>query len=1129
MPIKCKSVAAPADGFQECTGVKYGDTCSFKCKDGYEVQGNPQVTCRAVKESFTGKWIGEHEGKTHCVPIDCGTPITPVGATAVCEGTVIGKSCSFTCIGKDKIKGATNQRCRADGTWSGIPIECEELKCQKIWQPSNGVLSCNGQGIKNHCELRCLEGYTLKGPSRRVCRRTVIGSKEAATWTGSPARCVRTLCPKLEPLVDGVQACDGHNSGQSCLLRCADGFVLSGSYARTCELTGKWSGKNSKCLPVDCGKQAAPHGGKAVCDGASYRHKCRFVCDKGRELIGSGERVCLKDGFWSGKRAECRSIKCKPRANPVDGRLSCDGTSVSDTCTTSCNHGYVINGVPASQCAQSGKWSHPAANCTKMICPKLEAPMYGQIKCDASVYGSSCAFTCNEGYEIDGATPVRRCLAGGLWSGSPLTCKKKDCGTLAEPLNGFKHCPDGTTVGKNCHFKCNLGFTLSPVVAMKRTCAVNGEWSGKLAVCVPMDCGVIFAKDIIANCKFGTTVGKTCNLQCPLGYEPEKSSTTQCTNNGTWTGPLKCKKHLCQQPQKPAHGTMTCKDGYVMGSACKFGCDKGYRMSGSQTRVCDESGVFNGSPAKCGRIQCPALEKPTGGVMSCKMHGSEQAVISTDITPGSQCDFGCDFGFTFRGSDKRKCNEVGQWSGENAACDKKRCDPPSVLPGCNLKCGDALEFGTNCSLSARPGYQLSSNKTVEKLTCTGHGQWTKTDSVCNVARCPTLPNPQNGRTLCTKEDLQGSQCGIQCDGNVVRAGVQARVCGLDNKWSAGVQECKVPVLRMTKYNGISDVEPVFNYFSETGNVGLRLESMSPPKPKKVFVDFISRKNSTVNGTQVNGWLVGLMADNSLSFCYGTHSNHKCALRFDASGSVNFLGPAYFHGDIKAEDKQVTVASSTDVDFYSDTFIQELDDDEALPQDGELIQDEKPGQQRASYDLRIGQHNEHKSNAALYGASWVSSGKVGVQIESRDAKAYRAVYTEFRNQGLSNTFSIGMQNDTTLYIGYGFLGTMVRAQSMSVSEKKAVVILGDAVFHTQPSYFKEGTSLNLKPHTPLVSKSVGNRVQVKAESADNVREVPRMTETGVGTTLSAEPLATYYSVDSIGMKIESLGNQEVTPL
>ena len=67
----------------------------------------------------------------------------------------------------------------------------------------------------------------------------------------------------------------------------------------------------------------------------------------------------------------------------------------------------------------------PSLFCLVVIsCGSLPSPPNGNKIGTLTVFGATAIFTCNTGYTLVGS-PVRECLASGLWSGSETRCLGK--------------------------------------------------------------------------------------------------------------------------------------------------------------------------------------------------------------------------------------------------------------------------------------------------------------------------------------------------------------------------------------------------------------------------------------------------------------------------------------------------------------------------------------------------------------------------------------------------------------------------------------------------------------------------------------------------------------------------------
>ena len=58
-----------------------------------------------------------------------------------------------------------------------------------------------------------------------------------------------------------------------------------------------------------------------------------------------------------------------------------------------------------------------------MSCPPLDGPDNGVIDCTGIVYGDTCSFTCDDGYELTGSD-TRTCQSDGNWNGSEAECEQ---------------------------------------------------------------------------------------------------------------------------------------------------------------------------------------------------------------------------------------------------------------------------------------------------------------------------------------------------------------------------------------------------------------------------------------------------------------------------------------------------------------------------------------------------------------------------------------------------------------------------------------------------------------------------------------------------------------------------------
>jgi len=67
----------------------------------------------------------------------------------------------------------------------------------------------------------------------------------------------------------------------------------------------------------------------------------------------------------------------------------------------------------------------------------------------------------------------------------------------------------------------------------------------------------------------------------------------------------------------PQHGNVSCSTLDQFGSQCSYDCNYGYKLVGSNTRVCQESGAWTGIQPVCELVQCRPLASPENGFVAC--------------------------------------------------------------------------------------------------------------------------------------------------------------------------------------------------------------------------------------------------------------------------------------------------------------------------------------------------------------------------------------------------------------------------------------------------------------------------------------------------------------------------------
>ncbi|GFT70691.1 sushi, von Willebrand factor type A, EGF and pentraxin domain-containing protein 1 [Nephila pilipes] len=276
------------------------------------------------------------------------------------------------------------------------------------------------------------------------------------------------------------------------------------------------------------------------------------------------------------------------------------------------------------------------------------------------------------------------CVCGpGYYGHSGLAghCKPCPLGTYKsklEPTNQCKSCPSGSTTKKIASRSlkdcvCKKGYQGAPAEGIP---------------CTPLKCPPLQTPShglILGNCKdTAQNFGTECHFFCEEGYEliTKDSQVRECKDDGAWSGQAAiCQPIRCKQPKKPQAGKINCdnKD-LLVGSKCRFTCDRGYMMEGSEERQCLSTKRWSGSKVNCIPVQCD-LPPPLryGQIYFCRTDKKPEYMDS--------CIYKCSDGFELQGPATLYCMENGKLMTINNEERKPSCvdkEPP------DLKCPDPV-------------------------------------------------------------------------------------------------------------------------------------------------------------------------------------------------------------------------------------------------------------------------------------------------------------------------------------------------------------------------------------------------------------------------------------------------------
>ncbi|KAI1891469.1 hypothetical protein AGOR_G00144140 [Albula goreensis] len=344
--------------------------------------------------------------------------------------------CHFTCDEGYKLTDSTPIRCTHSGSWSAEPPLCEAVQCSELVSPVKGLMDCEHPlgnfSYTSSCTFSCEKGHKLTASTKLTC-----GS--AGQWNDSQPCCEAVHCPSLRAPQDGNMACSADSPaefpyGSTCTFTCADGFQLQGVSSVTCTESAEWSQDTPYCEAITC--ESPEQGDHLVMkcshssDNLKLNSSCSFSCDEGFILQGAERLQCTGTGKWSADTPTCTAITCESPEQGDHLVMKCshssDNLKLNSSCSFSCDEGFILQGTERLQCTGTGKWSADTPTCTAITCESPEQGDHLVMKCSHSSdnlkLNSSCSFSCDEGFDLQGSETLT-CNSSGNWTGEVPSCQ----------------------------------------------------------------------------------------------------------------------------------------------------------------------------------------------------------------------------------------------------------------------------------------------------------------------------------------------------------------------------------------------------------------------------------------------------------------------------------------------------------------------------------------------------------------------------------------------------------------------------------------------------------------------------------------------------------------------------------
>jgi hypothetical protein len=596
-----------------------GDVCTIGCNPGYHLSGDTYFAC-----SYGNMFL-----KQQCNPNDCVVDVPDHGGLGNCPPLLASSGrCSISCNSSFAVVGSITS-CLA-GQLSAQ--SCGGNPCN-VPAPLNGnmggcpaVLSSGST-----CQAGCNDGYVLTG-SQTKCLNGVLQSTQT---------CVSAPCSMDVPanggLGSGATACSTVlQSGQQCQISCIPGFVKNGTVT-LCQ-NGKIQASQN-CVPAPCAVAPGANMNWGTCSASLGNNQtCVLGCNSGYHPSGDGAYTHCSYGTLDLKQA-CSADGCAVSTPAHGTKGDCPDllSGNNGVCHITCNSSFGLQGTVTS--CNAGSLN--AQSCGGNPCA-VPAPLNGDYGSCTSLLttGSSCQFSCNDGFTLTGTSTT--CLNGAL---STQSCQPSSCQFNLPPNALLGSCSTVLGHQQSCQINCLPTFVKT---GLATTCSF-GKIS-QLQTCTPAPC--TFSLPTAVDTKKGNCTGTTtsslasgdnCQIGCINGFHLEGDSFFSCAY-GTVASKQTCVADSCVV-DVPVNGTrFQCPAILGSGLSCQIQCNEGYAKTGTQTSCLAGSLTAQ----SCGGNPCAVPAPLNGGYGTC----------SPSMTSGSSCQMNCTEGFQLTGT-KTTCLNGG--------------------------------------------------------------------------------------------------------------------------------------------------------------------------------------------------------------------------------------------------------------------------------------------------------------------------------------------------------------------------------------------------------------------------------------------------------------------------------------
>ncbi|XP_073244022.1 protein lev-9-like [Porites lutea] len=489
--------------------------------------------------------------------------------------------------------------------------------------------------------------------------------------------------------------------------------------------------------------------------------KCTKECEPSVGCDESEEK-CLCDGDC-GYSCVRKDLSCGSPPPVSKATPNYPSTNFSAVVTYVCNQGYTLSGASTRTCRAIGGWDGVGPSCLQ-VCTVPDIPFSMHISIPENYErtyktGETITLACKKGFkEKPGGNGVRICISG-RWAQFPFECEGTHAckRTVRAPLT---KCTEECAPESGCRSSNDL-------------CLCDGT-CGYSCVEKDMSCG---NPPAITNGKMtfnGTKYNSTAHYTCNEGYSlntifPVK----RCTAKKRWSGITPTCMKDCSAPAIPRNANISNpSDRYNSGYKVTFKCNEGYNEEGIATQMCFQ-GKWTVLPFKCSVGGCGDPGTPKNG-----------RKVGVTYSVNSKVYFGCELGYELMGSEDRKCQPNGSWTGQQPVCTIVDCGlPPRPMNG--WFSGNQTKFRSVIKFKCNNGYNLVGSET---RICTSDKKWGGREAKCEAVDCGQISAPVNG-SITGDKSTYPNYVDIYCGQGFILRGSHRRKCQANGQWNGTEASC----------------------------------------------------------------------------------------------------------------------------------------------------------------------------------------------------------------------------------------------------------------------------------------------------------------------------------------------------